>query len=74
MRLDRYSPTPKVGHLPPSALTNGASDQEGAFDWGQMAGTLDRGMIYLRRGVMVGRRTVAGFSHLQTQHSLGYSA
>jgi len=47
---DRYSPTPdhhatpKLNHLRlPPAITKGASDREGAFDWGHLAGHLTGG-------------------------------
>ena len=39
------------------ALTKGASDREGSFDWGQAAGD-GAHLTYLRRGVVVGRRTI----------------
>jgi len=38
----RYGYVASIGSLV-SALTNGASDWEGAFDWGQVTGTLDQG-------------------------------
>ena len=60
----RYGYAGSIGSLV-RALSKGQVTGRGAFDWGQAAGDGAHltGGINLRRGVMVGRRTIAIEQH-----------
>ena len=58
----RYGYAPSIGSLV-WALTKGASDREGAFDWGQVTGDTWPGINdHLPHGLVVVRRTIASSS------------